>query len=1025
MAKNSQKTRFGRDQRNNQPDSLPWLKMLLVVGLVFFTGLTYMVQQFGDYFTGSIVGQQVSLLSGYNCPQSNAAFEASPIPDLFAYQKGNNDYNRRELLRINQKNHGLTAWMSYDKGFAEATKAQMIDSISYASSPEQYLSVLYESIKNDGSPHGAVDFVTKWLSPDNHYLKTVYPYAQGLVVEVKYSSSGYGNHVMVCTDVVTNSGQTIRVLYGVAHLETISVEEGQTLSGGALIGTIGSTGSSTTPHAHITIHPDLVWQSNYKSLYNAGYNFYYANTVEEILVKTIDPVSVLLNPSLAYSIVSDDTKRQKIFAGADQYFGVSLGEVALNTDAVLDSSGASILDVSAPVFESFRVTSNVDSVLMGEQVSVNVEALDQNGARFTSFNQDIDVVLSSTTATFNNVSVMDQGYTTFTVTDTVPGEVVVQVNNQGSISAEKKVTFLDKLSYLEVTAPQKTTVGSAITVVMKPIGTRGGLITRPVTVRAQSFPLLVAASDFGLSEGRGEYTFKPTQEGIFELSFTAQDVVEKIQVTVQKSVEDVVEPAEPIGEPLDSVGTNEEPLVEEPLVVEEEPVLEEVSVVEETTEVEEVPVDTEFEEIIEEQPVIEESNTGTVSSHIVIKDGDLYEIHNDSEGKLLVYYDQNITTEFPIETQFTVPENTHTVSIFTGLNSRNYPDTGELKLTKYTPGQEVVRYYPKHVGEDTYKKIIAYDETGTETDSLIFTWSPMSQHVFTDVVKNVTDDDIYAAVAALKEAGVVKGNPDGTYGVETSINRAAVATILIRSFYSDVDLLELAVAQDPFPDVKKDSWYASAMYFASLDEYDGQAKSVIIKGRPNGTADPDGLVKLEEFLTMVLRVLDVQLEETTPWYESAVKKSIELGFISDAERDLIDKPLARGLVARIMVAAIEKVDELVQEIEIQEDGDDPESLGVEIIIPEEEAVSLKPVAVSGMNVVFDGSQAVVRWENSIAGPFTVYRETVGGAGEILIGQTGGAQFTDQSAKAGKQYYYRVEYNKEGQVSERAEYLLGT
>src|SRR3990172_4923177 len=115
------RSRRGQDlpPNNNEPRPMPWKIIFLTVGLVFFTGLLALLQNFSAYFAGSIVGKPSYILSGYNCPEAGYKFKVSPVPDLFSYQEGDADYNRREMVRINKKNHGLTSWYSYDKGFDE------------------------------------------------------------------------------------------------------------------------------------------------------------------------------------------------------------------------------------------------------------------------------------------------------------------------------------------------------------------------------------------------------------------------------------------------------------------------------------------------------------------------------------------------------------------------------------------------------------------------------------------------------------------------------------------------------------------------------------------------------------------------------------------------------------------------------------------------------------------------------------------------------------------------------------------
>lgn len=75
--------------------------------------------------------------------------------------------------------------------------------------------------------------------------KLIYPVNSGTVVYVKYSSTGYGNHILI------NHNNGIWSLYG--HLSKIHVKNGQKVNKDTILGVEGSTGNSTGSHLHLEI----------------------------------------------------------------------------------------------------------------------------------------------------------------------------------------------------------------------------------------------------------------------------------------------------------------------------------------------------------------------------------------------------------------------------------------------------------------------------------------------------------------------------------------------------------------------------------------------------------------------------------------------------------------------------------------------------------------------------------------------------------------------------------------------------
>ncbi|MDD3062754.1 MAG: M23 family metallopeptidase [Massilibacteroides sp.] len=89
-----------------------------------------------------------------------------------------------------------------------------------------------------GTGHGGIDLG----APKGTPVRAALP---GIVYVVRYSTSGYGYHVMI------DHGGGFVTLY--AHCSELFVTEGQKVDAGAIIAEVGSTGRSTGPHLHFEV----------------------------------------------------------------------------------------------------------------------------------------------------------------------------------------------------------------------------------------------------------------------------------------------------------------------------------------------------------------------------------------------------------------------------------------------------------------------------------------------------------------------------------------------------------------------------------------------------------------------------------------------------------------------------------------------------------------------------------------------------------------------------------------------------
>lgn len=108
---------------------------------------------------------------------------------------------------------------------------------------------------SDGSYHGALDLCVS----GGTYGKTVSSAEAGTVITAAYHWS-YGNYIVV------DHGNGLSTLY--AHLSSISVSAGNSVSKGDTLGKAGSTGNSTGPHLHfeVRVNGSRVNPANYISV---------------------------------------------------------------------------------------------------------------------------------------------------------------------------------------------------------------------------------------------------------------------------------------------------------------------------------------------------------------------------------------------------------------------------------------------------------------------------------------------------------------------------------------------------------------------------------------------------------------------------------------------------------------------------------------------------------------------------------------------------------------------------------------
>ena len=98
----------------------------------------------------------------------------------------------------------------------------------------------------DGSPHGGTDFPAAKGTP-------IYAVADGIVSAARAMSS-YGNCVQISHG-TADDGNNYATLY--AHMSSIAVSEGQTVTKGQVIGYVGNTGAVSGKNGGYHLHLEL------------------------------------------------------------------------------------------------------------------------------------------------------------------------------------------------------------------------------------------------------------------------------------------------------------------------------------------------------------------------------------------------------------------------------------------------------------------------------------------------------------------------------------------------------------------------------------------------------------------------------------------------------------------------------------------------------------------------------------------------------------------------------------------------
>lgn len=175
--------------------------------------------------------------------QTEIPITTDNIIDVMWEQRTSQKY---ELIR-NQNRISYLGSLAYTQDLRMDLYGNLIDTALFLPVDDNEVSSSYGHRKRPcpdcSSFHKGMDFTPGYGEP-------VYSITSGTVAHVGFSEAGYGRYIYIEHNI---NGEEFLSVY--AHLETwtVLVEEGDTVTPGQQIGTVGNTGISTGPHLHFEI----------------------------------------------------------------------------------------------------------------------------------------------------------------------------------------------------------------------------------------------------------------------------------------------------------------------------------------------------------------------------------------------------------------------------------------------------------------------------------------------------------------------------------------------------------------------------------------------------------------------------------------------------------------------------------------------------------------------------------------------------------------------------------------------------
>ena len=170
---------------------------------------------------------------------------------------------------------------------------------------------------------------------------------------------------------------------------------------------------------------------------------------------------------------------------------------------------------------------------------------------------------------------------------------------------------------------------------------------------------------------------------------------------------------------------------------------------------------------------------------------------------------------------------------------------------------------------------------------------PKAVPPFTDLL---SDDPYVQSITALRQEGILKGYPDGTFRSARPVSRVELLKVLLEVLgrYRPTQDRKASVYQVKdlgFSDAIAGEWYVPYLRRAVDQGW--------IEGYPDGTVRPADPVSFVEAAKLITLAYDLELERSSPWYKNAIEALSER-FAIPPTVAYLESSLKRGEMAELL-----------------------------------------------------------------------------------------------------------------------------